>query len=528
MTNLDWARNTVETLYRLGIKYACISPGSRNTPLTIAFIEHNLIQCHSVIDERSSGFFALGLAKTTRKPVIIITTSGTATANLYPSIIEANLSRVPLLILTADRPPHLIGTGANQTIDQQDIYGHQVRGFVDIGLPRYLENLLMILKKSYLMAMGLSHHGKQINPPGPVHLNFPFDEPIIKKNEIEQKPTLNEKKFSRLKIHKVNNVNINKAIPNFLINSILSTANVIIVCGEGLNKLELNHLIKFSEKYRIPIFADILSNLRFNFQSKFILCHYENYLHKISNLELIIRFGKKPNSKLLNQFLDNEKESIQLFDPIGRFNDDAHHIHSYSILEFPLNGKKINQSNFNKNLFKDENNSYSDHYIHKIVDLLPENSQLFIGNSLPIREFDKVVPNIKKYINILGNRGASGIDGIISSAIGMAIANPKKPTALVLGDVSFYYDMSAIQIAKNLCANLTIFVINNGGGQIFNKLFYADFNIKDFKKFWLTSPNLNIQKTADLFGFKYNKIQNSNEFEQLIIKKYQINEILIS
>ena len=143
MKNLEWSRNAAEALSRLGAKHACISPGSRNTPLTIAFVEHYKIQCHSIIDERSSGFFALGLAKSTQKPVAIITTSGTATANLYPAIIEANLSRVPLLILTADRPPQLIGTGANQTIDQQDIFGHQVRGFVDMGLPQYLEHLLI-------------------------------------------------------------------------------------------------------------------------------------------------------------------------------------------------------------------------------------------------------------------------------------------------------------------------------------------------------------------------------------------------
>lgn len=527
MTNLGWARNTAEALSRLGVKHACISPGSRNTPLTIAFVEHDIIQCHSIIDERSSGFFALGLAKTTQKLVAIITTSGTATANLYPAIIEANLSRVPLLILTADRPPYLIGTGANQTIDQQDIYGHQVRGFVDMGLPQYLEHLLMVLKKSYLLAMGLSHYGKQINPAGPVHLNFPFDEPLIEKKALQQKLDLQENIYNRLQIRKIENEISEKTLPDYLINQILTSENVLIVCGEGLSEKELNHLIKFSEKFQIPIFADVLSNLRFKFESKFILCHYENYLNDLFNVGLIIRFGKKPNSKALNELLGSYKEIVHLFDPIGKFNDDTQHIHSHSIMQFPITGEKLDQTDFNQKLFdaEDKNKSNQNHYVFKLLNSIPKNSQLFIGNSLPIREFDKIASNINKGITVLGNRGASGIDGIISSTIGMAKANPEKQTFLVIGDVSFYYDMSALQLAKNLNVNLTIFVINNSGGQIFNKLPYANYGIKDFDKFWLTNPNLNIEKTADLFGFSYLKI---NEFNGFVDDKRKIIEVVLT
>ena len=198
----------------------------------------------------------------------------------------------------------------------------------------------------------------------------------------------------------------------------------------------------------------MLSNLRFKFKSELILCHYENYLKTIKDVGLILRFGKKPNSKTLNEFLNNHTDIVHLFDPIGRFNDDTKHIHSHSILEFSLNGKKLDQSNFNQILLdhEEKNNSNSVHYVHKLLKSIPENSQLFIGNSLPIREFDKIALNINKDITVLGNRGASGIDGIISSAIGMASANPKKQTFLVIGDVSFFYDLSALQLAKNLDA----------------------------------------------------------------------------
>ncbi|MAJ45006.1 MAG: 2-succinyl-5-enolpyruvyl-6-hydroxy-3-cyclohexene-1-carboxylic-acid synthase [Candidatus Marinimicrobia bacterium] len=529
MTNLEWARNTAEALSRLGVNHACISPGSRNTPLKIAFINHKKINCHSIIDERSSGFLALGLAKSTQKPVVIITTSGTATANLYPAIIESNLSRIPILILTADRPPHLVGTGANQTINQQDIYGQQVRGYIDIGLPQHLEHLLMILKKFYLLAAGLSHFGGKINPAGPVHLNFPFDEPLIEQKDIQKVSKFNETIYNRLKINMTGNLVNHNYVPDNLINQILTSKNTLIVCGEGLNEQELSYLVKFSEKYQIPIFADVLSNLRFKYKSKFILCHYNNYLNKLKKVELIIRFGKKPNSKLLNNLLDNKRNIVNLFEPIGRFNDDSQHIHPHSILGFPLSGEKLNQSNFNQILFEQEKRykSNNEHYINHLLNLIPKNSQLFIGNSLPIREIDKIASNLKREISVLGSRGASGIDGIISTAIGLSIANPDKNTFLIIGDVSFFYDLSALQLAKSLGANLKIFVINNRGGQIFNKLPYANFGIKDFKKFWITNPNLDIKKTADLFNFYYFRVTDYYELKKINLKNQLITEIIV-
>ena len=341
---------------------------------------------------------------------------------------------------------------------------------------------------------------------------------------------MQENIYNRLQIRKIENEISNESLPDYLINQILTSVNVLIVCGEGLSEKELNHLIKFAEKFQIPVFADVLSNLRFKFESKFILCHYENYLIELSNVGLIIRFGKKPNSKALNELLDSHKEIVHLFDPIGRFNDDTQHVHSHSILEFPLTGEKLAQQDFNQKLTiaEDKNNSNLNHYVFKLLKFIPKNSQLFIGNSLPIREFDKIASNYKKEITILGNRGASGIDGIISSAIGMAMAKPKKQTILVIGDVSFFYDMSALQLAKNLNVNLTIFVINNGGGQIFNKLPYANYGIKDFEKFWLTNPNLNIEKTADLFGFHFLRIDDLEKFEDLPNYKLQIKEVIIS
>ena len=529
MTNLEWARNTTETLYRLGLKNVCISPGSRNTPLTLAFIEHKKINCYSIIDERSSGFFALGLAKSSQNPVALITTSGTATANLYPSIIEANLSRVPLLILTADRPLNLIGTGENQTINQYDIYGHQVRSFIDIGLPGNLKHLIVVLKKSYYLTLGLDFSGNYINPKGPVHLNFPFDEPLINESEINQQINTDSKKYDILKISNVDYFSNGNAITSEILNKVFSQRNLIIVCGEGLNYLELNYLVKFSKKCKIPILADILSNLRFKFDSKYILVNYENYLDKTNKFDLILRFGKKPNSRFLNHFLKKNKDKICLFDPIGRFNDDVLNIYPFSISNFPLEIDKMNQNDFNSVLFKFENNYFykTDNYVQKILKFIPNNSQLFISNSMPIREFDKMSFKLNKNIDVLGNRGASGIDGIISSAIGMAKANDEKNTILIIGDVSFFYDLNALQLIKKYDVKLTIFVINNNGGQIFNKLPYSNYGIPDFKQFWITNPELNIKQVADLFKLNHTKIKNINHINDSNFESQLINELII-
>ena len=174
--NILWSIFTASYLHQFGIYHACISPGARNSPLTYAFTEKSGITCFSHVDERSSAFFALGLAKSTQSPVVLISTSGTAPANFYPAVIEASLSRVPLIILSADRPDFLVNTGANQTINQQNLYGIYVRYFADVGLPnKQFDVLQETLTKTFQHSLGV----KLEAPPGPVHLNFPFDEPLM-------------------------------------------------------------------------------------------------------------------------------------------------------------------------------------------------------------------------------------------------------------------------------------------------------------------------------------------------------------
>jgi 2-succinyl-5-enolpyruvyl-6-hydroxy-3-cyclohexene-1-carboxylate synthase len=538
VTNLSWSRNTAEILSNFGVKHACISPGSRNTPLTIGFIENPKIKCHSILDERVSGFFALGIAKTSQSPVVLITTSGTATANLYPAIIEASLSRIPLIILTADRPKNLIGTGSNQTINQQDLYGHHVRGFADIGLPDSIERLISVLKKSYLISLGLNHSNKHINPAGPIHINFPFDKPLISEIELNKKFKIDKGIYEKFNIQSIKPISDRELIPENLLNSIINKNNLLFVCGEGLTENERIHLVNLAEKWEVPIFADPLSNIRFGFESKVIFSHYNYYLEIFSTPELIIRFGKKPNSKLLNEYLDENNNKVLLFDKIGRFNDDAKKVYSFSVMQIPLNYKPnfknrfLNIINKLESQFKfNMNQNFAENIDFEIVKMcfekLPTNSNWFIGNSMPIRNVNNFVSTNSKKITVYGNRGASGIDGIISTALGMAEINNDKPNILLIGDVSFSHDIGALQLAKQSDIPLTIIVINNSGGQIFNKLNYSNFEIKDFEKFWITNPKLNIKKIADLFEFDYLLIENINQIKNISFNKQKIIEVKV-
>ena len=261
------------------------------------------------MDERSSAFFALGLAKSTKKPVVLISTSGTAPANFYPAVIEASLSRVPLIILSADRPPYLIGTGANQTINQQNLYGSHVCNFTDVGLP---QNNNESLKDHLFTAFQHSSGLKFEEPPGPVHLNFPFDEPLLPENVSG----INPLSFTF--------ENIEIPVVKFSIPILTKSKQPLIIVGPIEGNRHQNDIIQLAEKLNAPILADPLSQLRFGTESKIVLSNYDYFLrYKKINPDLIIRFGRKPTSKVMNQLLDKWKNKTILIDAWEQFNDDC-------------------------------------------------------------------------------------------------------------------------------------------------------------------------------------------------------------
>ena len=502
-SNISWPKSIVNLLAKKNIKYACISPGSRNTPLTHVLIKQKSIKCISHIDERSSAFFGLGISRKTNSPAIILTTSGTATANLLPAIVEAYYSMTPLIIITADRPKRLLNTGENQTIDQTNIYSSYIRGMLDIKE----SNKISILKKiENIINLSIGNHN---NIPGPVHLNIRFDEPLY--DNSKQLIDINLSKNIMIK------KNITFKLPKF--------KRPLIVCGE-LSYSESKHVYKLIKNLDFPVFADINSNLR---HYKNIKVFYDYYCNNIKKPDLIIRFGTKPISKSLNILLTKNKKNTYLIHPYLHFNDNTTHI----VRAFPQNIllKNISYKNLDDNwineiknnekiiikkydaLSKTNNNEIS--IVTSLLNKLTKNEHLFIGNSSPIRSFNKFTGKLKSNVKIFSNRGASGIDGVVSTALGISFMNNKSNNFLVIGDISFFHDINGFHVLKSIKTNLTIIVINNNGGKIFSTLEYANKNIEKFDEFWITPQKIKINNVANLFSLKYFKLTTKKLKEEI-------------
>ena len=550
--NFIWTEIFVNQLVSLGVKYACISPGSRSTPLTISFSKQKKIKCFVHIDERVSGFFTMGLAKATNTPVAVVTTSGTATAELYPAIIEAYQQRIPLIICTADRPPEMINTGANQTIIQWNLYKNHIRWFKNVGIPYLTERKFSYLKKVTHKAFKISSHLNK----GPVHLNFPFSKPLEPDtftdeideelfNEIFKPISISSKSIKQIESRKKS-----KKIIDIISEKISGSQNGLIITGPlDYNPTLISKIKLLSKITGYPILADGISQLRFNNKKsdKNICVNYDTILRseefkKNYVPEIIIQFGRTPTSTILEDYLtisDHKRFIINeygdLFDPSGK---TKRAIQFDPVLFCESLIEKL-QANYaareNNNWLKDFQKAdalveeiknqqlkklglkYEPKVIWELFNILPNNSNLMIGNSLPVRDFDWFCGKIGINIKTFYNRGASGIDGITSTALG--IASKINPLILLTGDLSFLHDSNALMAAKKLAIPLIVVIINNNGGGIFNALPIAS-NKKIFKDFFITPHNLNIGKIVKSFGLNHYLIKNKTDF------KYKLNETL--
>tara|TARA_B100000700_G_scaffold254081_1_gene286186 strand:- start:285 stop:1931 length:1647 start_codon:yes stop_codon:yes gene_type:complete len=522
--NGDWSRTIASVLFEEGVRDICISPGNRNTPLMIAMTSHKGLNCTSHIDERSGAFFGLGLSKITNRPTVIITTSGTATANLYPAVIEANLSQVPLIVLTADRPDELIGTGENQTIQQRDLYGYQVRYFQDLGMPIENTNTLKgILKRIYRISMGFNHSGLRENPPGPIHLNAPFNEPLYQPDDLKQTSLfIKDTKKIQIKYPEIKISNIKKEY-----SFISKSKKPLIVCGR-MNKLD-NNILSLSNQINAPVLADPLSQIRYNISYSNIISSYDHFLSDCTiEPDLVIRFGDKPTSKKLCTLLKDWDPFTLFISPLGRFNDRSSNILSgdlsfivdqlksilpksddqwlNEVISLDKESKLILEDKYHSDLLNGRSIAI------ECIKSLNDDDTFFIGNSLPIRDMDFFTVNCDKKVLTLANRGASGIDGVVSTALGCA-SKRESNTLLLIGDLSLYHDMNGLIAANRYSINITIVVENNRGGGIFKKL-SLDKNNDAFKEFWKTPTNLEIKKIADLYGFNFYSSSSTVEFKK--------------
>jgi len=548
--NFIWAKAFVNQLCDSGVRFACISPGSRSIPLTIAFAEQKKIKCFVHIDERVSGFFALGLAKASGIPTAIVTTSGTATAELYPAIIEAYQQRVPLIICTADRPPELLNTGANQTINQWNLYKNHIRWFKYIGLPQLSVKRIINLQKIAVRAFETS----LIKNKGPVHLNFPFRKPLEPnsftdevddnillaiKNKIVPEASINRKE----NLSKRETKQINKIAES--ING--KEKGLIIIGPKEYDPKFVSNIKQLSKVAGYPVLADGVSHLRFRTlkSDKFICTNYDAFLRsntfiKGNKPEIVLQFGKTFTSTILEQYLEQSKplrfiinDYGDLFGPsktskVFKFNPVSFCENLIRVLTESKFKRKHSWINIFKKaeilteeiktlLLKKSNLKIEPKAFSELISIIPSNTKIMVGNSLPIRDFDSFVWKTNKNLKLFFNRGASGIDGVTSTALG--IASTEKPTILITGDLSFLHDLNALLPAKKYSIPLVVILINNNGGGIFEMLPISSNN--EFKTYFKTPHNLNIAPIVKSFGLEHHLIKNEKELKIKLIKSLQ-------
>lgn len=542
--NILWATIFFEQLARLGVKHVCISPGSRSTPLTLAAVYNKKLTCLKIIDERSSAFFATGIARTTSAPVALICTSGTATAEYYPAIIEAYQQRIPLIVCTADRPPELINRGANQTIIQKNLYGNHIRFFADAGLPDASRRKLEAIKILAVRAFDISVSTDR----GPVHINFPFEKPFEPETYTDNIPVNLELKY----IHKRELKKKSEVVPKglkSLLKMIEKAKKGLIIVGPEQSNSKFPQLINVvADKTGFPIFADGASQLRFGkFSTKHVIANYDALLRSESFLkdfspDLILHFGRTITAKGLEQFLEKTSAPKYLINEFGDWFDPTNNaqialaidpslfcrilMRSKSITltaekkewgrfvtSADLSAEKVKEKTLTSSLFPNEPKT-----INLLLKNLPEKANVMLSNSLPVRDFDFFASNMEKEITVFHNRGASGIDGILSTALGIAYSSTK-PTVLLTGDLAFYYDLTSLLTAKQYNIPLIIILVNNNGGGIFQFLPISKY--KDvFEQFFTMPHSLSFKNFVKEFGGNYALVKEQSEFEKQMSKSF--------
>ncbi len=544
--SLLYAETLVHALACAGLRDVCIAPGSRSTPLTLACDAHPEVTVHLHLDERCASFYALGLALATQRPVALVCTSGTAAVEFHPAVVEAQMSNVPLLVLTADRPPELRHSGANQTIDQVKMYGDHVLWAVDVGLPEAdppavaLRNLRATAARALAVADGIVK--------GPVHLNVPFRKPLEPDGPYHPD-------FGPFVATRIQRGTIQPSTQQ--IDELAEVLNAhergVIVCGPRCPGGDFPDAVAgLARRSGYPIFADPLSGLRFgpHMADTPIIGCYETLLNGDPGWgqpEVVIRFGAMPTSKWLNGWLEigdwgsgigDRGSGIVAQSPVpdlqspistpqlhiradGVWSDDSHQVSHYLQADEALTCRALaerlaqGEGGWTRQLLATEQKFWqaASASLHKewfdvaavaaLVEALPEGCNLFLGNSLPIRHVDQFAAPSTKRLQVYGNRGASGIDGVTSSALGVAAADRSRPTVLLIGDISFYHDLNGLLAVKqqNL-TNVTIVLLNNDGGSIFRRLPIAG-QEPAFTRLFLTPHGLDFAPVIRMYGLDY-------------------------
>jgi 2-succinyl-5-enolpyruvyl-6-hydroxy-3-cyclohexene-1-carboxylate synthase len=533
-----------------GIDQAIVCPGSRCAPLTLAFSRHKKITCRTISDERSAAFIALGIAQQTNKPVVLICTSGTAAYNFAPAIAEASLQEIPLLVLTADRPKEWIDQWDGQTIRQSNLYGKHVKKSYDLledySHPDSVWYINRVTNESIAMS--------QEFPKGPVHINVPLREPLYPSVNEEITFTKNVRHIKvchpRLELSEIDKSRLTKSLSR--------SPKILLIAGQqDYDARIVKSVSKFCKINGAVLIGDVISNHHsldntIHYADVFLAACNES-VKKSLQADLIITFGKSIISKHVKQFLRSYSPSQHWhIQPSGvsadTFKSLTQIIHCNpeslfeSLSEVTKTEKRISQKRkeyvklWNTEENRTElsskiyfsNTSFNELAILKeIISSLPDRCNLHVANSMSVRYANLIGLTAKnKGVNVYSNRGASGIDGCTSTALGHALSSDV-PNILITGDLAFFYDRNAFWNNYEV-HNLHVVVINNGGGIIFNLIDGPD-QLEEKEKYFITEQKLSAINLAHEFGFNYLQIDSNKKVKSTIkefFRKGQKTKIL--
>ncbi|MBL9193012.1 MAG: 2-succinyl-5-enolpyruvyl-6-hydroxy-3-cyclohexene-1-carboxylic-acid synthase [Opitutaceae bacterium] len=537
MPNLDkrtpntwWCSVMVETLVRLGLRQAVISPGSRSTPLTVALVAHRAVECIPVLDERSAGFFALGLAKQSQRPVVLVCTSGTAAANYFPAVIEASESGVPLLVLTADRPPEMRACNSGQTIDQQKLYGDYVRWQHEVGVPEASEARLRYLRQTLVQAWERAAGAY----PGPVHLNLPFRDPLVPRTDaigVEVDLGDEEAFFSHL-------IPIQAPCTHATFWLRSTTARGLIVAGAAAPAdphSYVQSVLALARATGWPVLADVLSPVRaFASAEAGIITTYDTFLrHEALARQLtprqVICLGGWPTSKVLRGWMETSQAETILLSPWPTNRDPLHGrtrqlvapVEAVAVEGTPTRdpaysalwqrAEKATRTRLRAAIEDPAAAGFEGGVAARLGEVLPPATPVFVAASMPVRDLEYFWPCQGGGQRLYFNRGANGIDGTLSTALG--VAHGHAPSVLLTGDLAFLHDTNGLLLAPKLRGSLTVVVINNRGGGIFEHLSIAAYN-PPFEDYFATPQQVDLGRLAEAYGVAHRLVPTWGELER--------------
>ncbi|MBI5157117.1 MAG: 2-succinyl-5-enolpyruvyl-6-hydroxy-3-cyclohexene-1-carboxylic-acid synthase [Acidimicrobiia bacterium] len=521
--NAAFSVTLVAALRRLGVEHACVTPGSRNTPLSLALAD-SAITDWSHHDERSSAFFALGIARTTGRPVLIVTTSGTAAAELHPALAEAIEGRVPLIAITADRPLRLRGVGAPQTIDQEDLFGPSVKWSLDVEAPGDASTASPLATRLWEAATQ--------PPAGPVHLNLRFDEPLMPAGKASAAAS-----------------ELTAATPTAdagpdaaqvrAAAALLSGRRGVIVAGPDHDPAVPPAAAALAAALGWPILADPLSGVRAGSHDLGAVLGASDALGwsgflEAGGIEAVVRFGAIPTSKPVAEWLAAHGDRPQVFiepagrrDPAGTANPIlrtgvaatltalAGQVTTPAPADWLARWRRADAAAAAAIDTVLQAASFpNEPAIARVVSAaLPDPAVLWVASSMPVRDLDAVMTPTPRRVRVMANRGANGIDGFISTALGSAAVSGV-PTVALAGDLSVLHDVGALATMARLGIPLTVVVVNNDGGGIFHLLPQAGH--PHFERHWGTPHGLEFAAIAAAFGVPAERVTTADRLAALL------------